>query len=100
MKAINLEAQWQDPTIQTAPTSYQVLDIVHNILSTLSATACNIPQYSIFPTIITVPAANPYFLISPTINHATLTIDLNVTIHKCWSTCIYIPTIMSGSPSP
>ena len=47
---------------------------------------------------INVPATNPYFLISPKIKDATLTIDLNVTIQTCFPTCIYIPTIMSGSP--
>ena len=37
--ARNLAARWQDTTIQTAPISYQVLEIVHNLFATLSDTA-------------------------------------------------------------
>ena len=44
MTAINMATQWQDPTIQTAPASYQVLYLVHNLLDTISTTAYNIPQ--------------------------------------------------------
>ena len=82
MKSSNMAARWQDPTIQTAPASYQFLELVHNLFTTLSTTSCKIPQSSLLPTMITVPDTNPSFLISPTIQYATLTVDLNVTIQK------------------
>ena len=47
---------------------------------------------------ITVTATNLYFLNSPTIKDFTLTTYLNVTIQKCFPTCIYIPNILSGPP--
>ena len=99
MTASNLEDRWQDPTIQTAPASYQVLWLVHNLFATLSAIACNIPQSSLLSTIITVPATNPSFLISPTIQYATLTIGLNVTIQKWCFTYHSILVGMSGADS-
>ena len=77
-----MAARWQDPTIQTNPASYQILDIVHNLFTTLISTACNIYQSSILPNIVHVPTTNPSFLISPTTQGATLTIDLNVTIQN------------------
>ena len=92
MTASNLVARWQEPTIQTDPVSYKVMELVHNLLATLSATACNITQSSLLSTIITVPATNPSFLISPTIQDATLTIDINVAIQKWCSICQYILT--------
>ena len=67
MKDSNLAARWKDPTIQTTPVSYQFLELVHNLFATLSATECNIPQSSLLLTMIYVPATNPSFLISPTI---------------------------------
>ena len=82
MIASNLASRWQEPTIQTAPASYQVLELMHNLFTTLSATSCNINQSSILPTMITVPDTNPSLLISPTIQYATLKINLNVTIQK------------------
>ena len=36
--ASNMAAWWQDPTIQAAPASYQILDLMHNLFATLSAT--------------------------------------------------------------
>ena len=47
---------------------------------------------------ITVTATNLYFLNSPTIKDFTLTTYLNVTIQKCFPTCIYIPNILSAPP--
>ena len=82
MIASNMMARWKEPIIQTAPESYQVLELVHNLFATLSTTSCNIPQSSLPPTTIIVPDTNPSFLILPTIKDATLKIDLNVTIHK------------------
>ena len=48
---------------------------------------------------ITVPDTNPSLLISPTIQDATLTIDLNFTIQKWCSTCYSILIKMSGAVS-
>ena len=48
---------------------------------------------------ITVPATNPSFLISPTIQDTTLTIDLIITIQKWCSTYNYILTGLSGAAS-
>ena len=80
MTASNLVARWQEPTIQTDPVSYKVMELVHNLLANLSATACNITQSSLLPTMINLPATKPSFIISPTIQDTTLTINLNVTI--------------------
>ena len=44
MTAINMAARWQEPTIQTAPEFYLILELVHNLFTTLSATACSITQ--------------------------------------------------------
>ena len=43
---------------------------------------------------INLPATKPQLLILPTIQDTTLTIDLNVTIQKCCSTCHYILTVL------
>ena len=87
-----MSAHWKEPTVQTTPEYYQVLDLVHNLFATLSVTACNIPQSSLLPTMITVPVTKPSFLILPTIQDATLTINLNFTIQKWFSTCRYTLT--------
>ena len=92
MIASNLVACLQDPTIQTDLASYQVLDLLHKLFATLSATACNIPQSSLLLTIITLPATNPSLLVSQTIQEAILTIYLNVTIQKWYSTCHFFLT--------
>ena len=99
MTASNLKARWQDPTIQTAPASYPVLYLMHNLFTTISAAACNITQSSRLPTMITVPTNKPSFLISPTIKDATLTIYLNVTIQKWCSTYHSTLTGLSGAAS-
>ena len=99
MTASNIAACWQEPTIQTAPASYQVLDLVHNLCASLNVTAWNIPQSSLLLTIITVPDNNTYLLIPPTIQDATLTFDLKVMIQKWCSTCHYILTSLSGATS-
>ena len=83
IKDSNLAANWQEPTIQTSLESYQVMYLVHNLFATLSTTSFNIPQSSLLPTIINVPDTNPSFLISTTTQDSTLTIYLNVMIHKC-----------------
>ena len=44
MTASNMAARWKEPTIQNAPASYQVMEIMHNLFATLRATARNIPQ--------------------------------------------------------
>ena len=46
---------------------------------------------------ITVPDNNPSLLILPTIQDATLTINLNVTIQKWCPTCHSIITVLSGA---
>ena len=46
---------------------------------------------------ITVPATNPSFFTSPTIQDAALTIDLNSKIQKWCSTCHSILTNLSGA---
>ena len=48
---------------------------------------------------ITVPSTKPYFLVSPTIQYATLTINLNVTIWKWCSTCHSILAGLIGAAS-
>ena len=48
---------------------------------------------------ITVPDTNPYFLISPRIQDATLTIDLNGRFWKWCSTCNSILNFLSGAVS-
>ena len=78
----NLVDLWQDPTIQTAPISYQILELVNNLFADLSATACNIPLSSLLPTMINVPDTNSYFLISLKIQDVILTINLNLKIQK------------------
>ena len=47
---------------------------------------------------ITLPDTNPSLLISPTIQYATLTIDLNATLQKFLSTWISILTILGDAP--
>ena len=59
--ASNMADRWHDPTIQSAPESYQFLDLVHNLFTTLSSLACNLLQSSFLLTMITVPY--PSFLI-------------------------------------
>ena len=70
---------------------------MNNLFATLSTTACNIPQSTIRPNMITVPDTNPSFLISPTIQDANLTINLNVTIQKWCSACHSILTGLRGA---
>ena len=49
--------------------------------------------------IITVPATKPSFLISPTIQDAIATINLNVTLQKWCSTCNSILSGLRGADS-
>ena len=94
-----MESRWQDTTIQSAPVSNQVLDLVHNLLDTLDATACNIPQSSLLPTMNNFTDTNPSFLILLKIQDSTLIINLNVTLHKWCSTCKSIFMDISSSVS-
>ena len=48
---------------------------------------------------VTVPSTNPSFLISLTIQDDTITINLNITIHKWCSTCHYILTGLGSAAS-
>ena len=70
-----------------------------NRSTTFSATAWNITQSSLLPTMINVPTTNPSFLISPTIQDTTHTINLNARKHKWCSNCHSILTGVSGTDS-
>ena len=78
MTAKNLAARWQEPTIRTAPASYQVLELIHNLFSALSATASNLPP-SCSISVMTNSNLAAY-VASPKIQDATLTIDLRAAI--------------------
>ena len=99
MKENNLAARWQEPTIRTAPASYQVLELVHNLFAAVSATASNIPPSCFIPTLVSNPVATPSFLISPTINDATLTIDLHSTLRHWKVSCNSVLQDLCGSAS-
>ena len=79
----NLAARWQEPTIRTAPASYQVLELAHNLFVALSATALNLPPSCLVPVTITSTSKLSSFAVSPKIQDATLTIDLSVAL-KNW----------------
>ena len=95
----NLAARWQSPTIRTAPATYQVLELVHNLFATLSATASNMPQSSLVPIHLSSPHHNTSYLIPPSIQDATLTIDLSTSPQQWKTSCDAVVTELCGSSS-
>ena len=95
----NLAARWQEPTIRTAPASYQVLELVHNLFAHLSATASNLPPSCLVPVTVTSPNSCPTFAISPKIQDATLTIDLGAALLHWKSACTSVVTGLCGASS-
>ena len=99
MVSKNLAAKWQDPLIKTAPATYQILELVHNLFATLSATASNLPPSSLIPINLQSPHHNSSYLVSPKIQDATLTIDLAASIHLWKVSCNAVVSELCGSSS-
>ena len=95
----NLAARWQEPTIRTAPAMYQLLELIHNLFSVLSATASNMPQSNLIPIHISSPHHNTSFVVAPKIQDATLTIDLRASLEQWKLSCNAVITELCGSSS-
>ena len=99
MIAKNLAARWQEPTIRTAPASYQVLELVHNLFAALSATASNLPPSCLVPINITSNIQLSSFAVSPKIQDATLTIDLSIALKNWKISCDTVMSELGGATS-